>query len=684
MISNSGTSTLGLYDFKRQIDAFGGVDYFRPNLVGGYLLNARVMLANGDIVKSIIDGNANDPNLDMAGWVKVNAASQILDDSGHSLQQVIDEKLYQIITPKMFGAVGDGLADDSDALQEFVNALTGKLGDISGYYKITKQVTIPSQCTIKSTFGEIIIDSTLTDNFFVLNADEIVLDGIVFNQISGVPQTSLYFGSIINSVGRKGIVIKNCVGKSFYNSFITMIEANNCIIHSNQTLPSSEKKGSFDIVFYDGGSLNQICGNSLLASSRYGVGIQTTETNPTIIRTAESNLIANNTVRNKTVYGIMLYRRRGGQHRFYNNLIIGNVVSDISGDEYNSTTSSYTYGAGIYIQGANNTRIIGGMISRTHTKAVTQSFSETLAPGAIGLINVVDAHISGVTINDAQLWGVYWSGEGDGTEAFDFDGSFTVSDCAINNSVQKSAIYFKNTTKPVFVSGTSINKTGQHGILFNEQTSTNNSYRVDNCDIKNSGQYGVYGASASIKLMSVKNSLIEGVDITTTGYGILMPALSKCIIDNVSVKKCGKGISTQALSGYVDNCSATDSTLGFEIRDRKISFGKNNSASSNTTNFGGVLTSSGLVIVEDATTISAFNGSGVITSSTVATQIDTITGGQAGWVMTIMCNIGAGKTIKYDVNKIILNGQADFVMRAKSTITLMYMNNLWFEVGRSY
>ena len=76
MISNSGTSTLGLYDLKRQIDAFGGVDYFRPNLAGGYLKNARVMLANGDIVKSTIDGNANDPNVDMTGWVKTNSASQ--------------------------------------------------------------------------------------------------------------------------------------------------------------------------------------------------------------------------------------------------------------------------------------------------------------------------------------------------------------------------------------------------------------------------------------------------------------------------------------------------------------------------------------------------------------------------------------------------------------------------------
>ena len=90
MISNSGTSTLGLYDFKRQIDALGGVDYFRSSLAGGYLKNACVMLTNGDIVKSTIDGNTNNPNVDMTGWVKVNDAIQIITTSGETQQEVND------------------------------------------------------------------------------------------------------------------------------------------------------------------------------------------------------------------------------------------------------------------------------------------------------------------------------------------------------------------------------------------------------------------------------------------------------------------------------------------------------------------------------------------------------------------------------------------------------------------
>lgn len=133
MISNSGTSTLGLYDFKRKIDAFGGVDYFRPNLAGGYLKNARVMLANGDIVKSTIDGNTNDPNVDMTGWVKSNSASQIFDVSGESQQQVNDKianKTYFIITPEMFGAKGFP-HDDTAALQAALDFISPTQWDTS-------------------------------------------------------------------------------------------------------------------------------------------------------------------------------------------------------------------------------------------------------------------------------------------------------------------------------------------------------------------------------------------------------------------------------------------------------------------------------------------------------------------------------------------------------------------------
>ena len=68
-----------------------------------YKLNRRVVVTNGDIVKSTIDGNVNDPNVDMTGWVKTNAASQIFDESGRTQQAINND----FINVKTYGAIGD-------------------------------------------------------------------------------------------------------------------------------------------------------------------------------------------------------------------------------------------------------------------------------------------------------------------------------------------------------------------------------------------------------------------------------------------------------------------------------------------------------------------------------------------------------------------------------------------------
>ena len=60
---------------QQQVNYNGGSKWH--SRVGGYKLNERVVLANGDIVKSTIDGNTVDPNVDMTGWVNTGSAENI-------------------------------------------------------------------------------------------------------------------------------------------------------------------------------------------------------------------------------------------------------------------------------------------------------------------------------------------------------------------------------------------------------------------------------------------------------------------------------------------------------------------------------------------------------------------------------------------------------------------------------
>lgn len=91
----------------------------------------RVVLANGDIVKSTIADNTANPNVDMTGWVKTNSASQIFDESGLSQQDINDSEFIK--SPQLFGAKG-GANNDQVAFTNLSTDYTYALG---------KEYTVP-------------------------------------------------------------------------------------------------------------------------------------------------------------------------------------------------------------------------------------------------------------------------------------------------------------------------------------------------------------------------------------------------------------------------------------------------------------------------------------------------------------------------------------------------------------
>lgn len=96
---------------QKEINLYGGKKYDMP--VGGYPLNARIMLDDGDIVKSTVPNNIINPNVDMTGWVNFEAD-----------QKDVNQYLFPFYSLKKFGAVGDGVTDDRQAFQDALDYLS--------------------------------------------------------------------------------------------------------------------------------------------------------------------------------------------------------------------------------------------------------------------------------------------------------------------------------------------------------------------------------------------------------------------------------------------------------------------------------------------------------------------------------------------------------------------------------
>src|SRR5688572_73900 len=62
--------------------------------------------------------------------------------NGKSMAAKTDKKRSDLVTALHFGAKGDGTADDSAAIQEFINANAGSIRFPAGSYRITRPLVV--------------------------------------------------------------------------------------------------------------------------------------------------------------------------------------------------------------------------------------------------------------------------------------------------------------------------------------------------------------------------------------------------------------------------------------------------------------------------------------------------------------------------------------------------------------
>lgn len=152
LVNNSISTALTPVNTSLDLAKRGVLNRYDSSLT--YNSGDRVILTNSDIVKSTIDGNVNDPNVDMTGWVKVNLSEQIVTSDGNS-QQKFNDAIGKVPLLKE----SNTWQQNRDALQAANDAIASIGGGViklpSGVFSI-KGVVLDGNVTVEGN------DTTLT------------------------------------------------------------------------------------------------------------------------------------------------------------------------------------------------------------------------------------------------------------------------------------------------------------------------------------------------------------------------------------------------------------------------------------------------------------------------------------------------------------------------------------------
>jgi parallel beta-helix repeat protein len=313
--------------------------------------------------------------------------------------------------------------------------------------------------------------------------------------------------------------------------------------------------------------------------------------------------------------------------------VSGNTIENISGAIINTATSSYTYGAGIYLQGAEKVVVEGNAIRQTHSGSVT--FSQTLAPGAIGVTNQTIASITGNVIDQAGMFGIEISDPLVGFSATIGAASITgntITNCQLSgiNIKSRGRIAISNNT----IDTTGLTSTGS-GIRVNAAASTaypdisitgnliRNSKTIANIDVNwvdgltvsgnvcdTSTVHGITVANsinATVSCNVVKNQTSRGIYILSTSSIVTLTGNTVAGTTGTS----SEGIRLDAFTSldaanFITGCAFAWAGSYAVLRGTQNSTAVSNSGSAETDLMTYVLPASCMTLANDSLRITAF------------------------------------------------------------------------------
>jgi len=601
--------------------------------------------------RNAINGRATVGQLNLANIRVTDSAAMIIN---------------QIPVDPSRGLAADSTINSTTSVQAALN--TGKDVNLNGQtYKVSAvSLTKNGQRLFN---GRLLGSDTTVAVVNVSGLRDCLIQNLSIKTVAG--RTSIGI-KVINSVG---VILQYNTVTNFGSSGLSLAGGDSaCVLYKNSFYNAASdyifsSPSSSDITISGSNYGCIVRENFCRSGGGYAVNIKTSANG----EHNDGHQVIGNDIYGYNSYGIMLYRNAQiladvPQQSVANATIAWNTVRKISGARPSDAAVPGTliFGAGIYLQGAENTTVQNNTIDSTNLN----TNNELLAPGSIGLANVGQATISGNSISGSAQYGIYFN------DANSFglqSGKITLT----GNTIRKITLSgLKSNKQANIVATNNIIYDVANGLLFqNASGDVRGNYLVTSNQITKT-------SSAGINFVYSKNirAVANQIDSTTT-HGFSLSNSSAFSLTNNEVRAAtSRGFdigssntgSNSLINNYVGN-----SSVGY-LLNAPIAYSGNVSVSNSTAYSGTAINFTN--IGTSATPDVQFRD--IVTLAPASpTTITNFTNGTTDQILKIQATNG-NATLQHGSN-IVLSGAINHTMASNEVMTFLKAASGWIEISRS-